>query len=120
MAVHSFASIGEIQDAKTDQEKEVLRAKVLAESRIFDTCLREAVQKNIGEERKKALLKLESLPEFKRSHPTVEVNSPNHVLNYHCRQNLSILTTDDPWLAFHPPAGSSWRRWGCEGGAPWH
>jgi aromatic ring-opening dioxygenase catalytic subunit (LigB family) len=73
MAVHSFASIDEIRSAPTEEEREATRAKVLAESRAFDTHLREAVTKRSAEERKKALLKLEELYEFKRSHPTVEV-----------------------------------------------
>ena len=73
IAVHSFTSIGEIYDAETEEERDIVRAKVLAESRLFDTRIREAVQKNNAAERKKALLELESLPEFKRSHPTVEV-----------------------------------------------
>jgi hypothetical protein len=75
MAVHSFASIDEIRNASTEEEGEATRAKVLAESRAFDTHLREAVTKKNAEERKKALLKLQELYEFKRSHPTVEVRT---------------------------------------------
>lgn len=74
MAVHSFPSIGEIQEAETDERREAIRAKVLAESRTFDTHVRNAVQKKDAGERKKSLLELESLYEFKRSHPTVEVS----------------------------------------------
>ena len=73
MAVHSFASIDEIIHAATEEERETIRAKVLAESRDFDTHLRAAVTKKDANERNEALLKLESLYEFKRSHPTVEV-----------------------------------------------
>ncbi|SPO06182.1 uncharacterized protein DNG_08871 [Cephalotrichum gorgonifer] len=76
MAVHSFASIGEIQDAKSDEERKAAREKVLVESRAFDTSLREAVSKRDAGERKKALLGLEDLYEFKRSHPTVEHFTP--------------------------------------------
>ncbi|KAI0011193.1 Extradiol aromatic ring-opening dioxygenase [Xylariaceae sp. FL0662B] len=76
MAVHSFASIGEIRDAASDEAKNLARRKVLEESRTFDTRLRAAVTKRDAEERKKALLELESLPEFRRSHPTVEHFTP--------------------------------------------
>ncbi|KAL4872604.1 hypothetical protein BDV12DRAFT_182944 [Aspergillus spectabilis] len=76
MAVHSFTSIGEIRDAPTDEEREATRAKVLAESRAFDTYLREAVTKRSANERNEALLKLVDLYEFKRSHPTVEHFTP--------------------------------------------
>ncbi|KAL3473946.1 Extradiol ring-cleavage dioxygenase, class III enzyme, subunit B [Aspergillus californicus] len=76
MAVHSFASIEEIRDALTDEEREITRAKVLTESRAFDTHLREAVTKKDARERSEALLKLEDLYEFKRSHPTVEHFTP--------------------------------------------
>jgi hypothetical protein len=76
MAVHSFASIGEIHQAKTDEEKQAVRNKVLAESRTFDTELRKAVTKRDAAERKAALLQLKKLYEFKRSHPTVEVSLP--------------------------------------------
>lgn len=75
MAVHSFASIEEIIDAPTEEEREATRAKVLTESRVFDTHLRAAVTKRDAKERNQALLKLETLYEFKRSHPTVEVRS---------------------------------------------
>ncbi|KGO48140.1 Extradiol ring-cleavage dioxygenase, class III enzyme, subunit B [Penicillium expansum] len=76
MAVHSFASIDEIIHAATEEERETIRAKVLAESRDFDTHLRAAVTKKDANERNEALLKLESLYEFKRSHPTVEHFTP--------------------------------------------
>jgi len=74
MAVHSFASIGEIQRARSDEEKQAATEKVLAESRTFDTELRKAVTKRDAAERKAALLELGNLPEFRRSHPTVEVS----------------------------------------------
>ncbi|OIW33123.1 LigB subunit of an aromatic-ring-opening dioxygenase LigAB [Coniochaeta ligniaria NRRL 30616] len=76
MAVHSFASIGEIQRAVSDEERQAVRDKVLAESRTFDTELRKAVTKQDAAERKAALLKLEKLYEFRRSHPTVEHLTP--------------------------------------------
>lgn len=75
MAVHSFASIAEIQHARSDEERQAAKEKVLAESRTFDTELRKAVAKQDAAERKAALLKLETLYEFRRSHPTVEVSS---------------------------------------------
>lgn len=72
MAVHSFASIQEITDAP-DEDRKVIRAKVLSESRSFDTHLRQAVKKKNAKQRREALLELEGLHEFRRSHPTVEV-----------------------------------------------
>lgn len=74
MAVHSFASIGEIFAAPNEEERHAVREKVLQESKTFDTELRNAVTKKDAAERKKELLALESLYEFKRSHPTVEVS----------------------------------------------
>lgn len=76
MAVHSFSSIAEIQSAPSDEAKELARKKVLTESRSFDTHLRAAVTKHDAAERKMALLNLEKLPEFRRSHPTVEHFTP--------------------------------------------
>ncbi|KAI1074119.1 Extradiol aromatic ring-opening dioxygenase [Whalleya microplaca] len=76
MAVHSFSSIGEIVNAPSDEAKKLARTKVLEESRTFDTHLRTAVTKRNAVERKKALLELESLPEFRRSHPTIEHFTP--------------------------------------------
>ncbi|KXG47231.1 Extradiol ring-cleavage dioxygenase, class III enzyme, subunit B [Penicillium griseofulvum] len=76
MAVHSFASIAEITNAPTEEEREATRARVISESRTFDTKLRAAVTKKDGKERAEALLKLETLYEFKRSHPTVEHFTP--------------------------------------------
>lgn len=75
MAVHSFDSIGKIRAAPSEEARNTVRAKVLEESRAFDTHLRDAVAKRSAEERRKALLSLESLPEYRRSHPTVEVGS---------------------------------------------
>lgn len=119
MAVHSFASIGEIRDAKTDGEREIVRAKVLAESRTFDTHVRDAVRKDNAEERKKALLELESLPEFKRSHPTVEVSIAETSLPHKQSQSYPyILITDGQCVALHSTPGGGWRSWGCEGRAP--
>lgn len=74
MAVHSFTSIGEIRQAGSEEEKKNATEKVLVESRAFDTQLRNAVTKREAAEREAALLNLESLYEFKRSHPTVEVS----------------------------------------------
>ncbi|KAJ9150376.1 Extradiol aromatic ring-opening dioxygenase [Pleurostoma richardsiae] len=76
MAVHSFDSIAEIRQAVSDEEQEAAKAKVLAESKAFDLELRNAVTKRNAAERKAALLKLEDLYEFKRSHPTVEHFTP--------------------------------------------
>ncbi|KAI2641671.1 Extradiol ring-cleavage dioxygenase, class III enzyme, subunit B [Hypomontagnella submonticulosa] len=76
MAVHSFSSIAEIRDAPSNEARELARQKVLTESRAFDTHLQVAVTKHGAAERKKALLALESLPEFRRSHPTVEHFTP--------------------------------------------
>lgn len=73
MAVHSFTSLEEIREAPADKKDEV-REKVLAESKSFDKHIRAAVTKKDPVERKAALLKLEDLYEFKRSHPTVEVS----------------------------------------------
>lgn len=72
MAVHSFSSIGEIHQAEPEK-RESVREKVLAESKTFDTELRNAVTKRNAVDRRQALLALESLHEFRRSHPTVEV-----------------------------------------------
>ncbi len=75
MAVHSFASIEEIRSAKTSEERASTQAKVLKESRDFDTFLRNALERKDPTERAEALLQLESRHEFKRSHPTVEVRT---------------------------------------------
>lgn len=94
MAVHSFRSIEEIQEAKTDEEREAVREKVLAESRAFDTHVRRAVQNKDAGARRKALLELESLYEFKRSHPTVEVSSaPKSLQHAHCQHRLIMPVT---------------------------
>ncbi|KAF3064126.1 4,5-DOPA dioxygenase extradiol-like protein [Daldinia childiae] len=76
MAVHSFPSIAEIRGAPSDEARELARQKVLKESRDFDTHLRAAVAKRGAAERRKALVQLQSLPEFRRSHPTVEHFTP--------------------------------------------
>lgn len=75
MAVHSFDSIGEIHKSN-EEGRQAVTAKVLAESKTFDAALRQAVTKQDPRERKDALLKLQELPEFKRSHPTVEHFTP--------------------------------------------
>ncbi|KAI1466385.1 Extradiol ring-cleavage dioxygenase, class III enzyme, subunit B [Daldinia caldariorum] len=76
MAVHSFASIASIRSAPSEEARDLARREVQRESRAFDTHLREAVAKRGAAERKDALLKLASLPEFRRSHPTVEHFTP--------------------------------------------
>ena len=75
MAVHSFPSIAEIYTAPTEEEREKIREKILQESKTFDIQLRKALARRHAAERRAELLKLESLYEFKRSHPTVEVSS---------------------------------------------
>lgn len=75
MAVHSFDSIGEIHQA-SEADRQAVTAKVLAESKTFDAALRKAVTIPDPQERKQALLDLQLLPEFKRSHPTVEHFTP--------------------------------------------
>lgn len=72
MAVNPFASISEIRQAGQDKGSEV-RKKVLAESRNFDSELRDSVTTQDVREKRQALLALESLQEIRRSHPTVEV-----------------------------------------------
>lgn len=74
MAVHSFASLEEIQQAPTENERNKIREKVLLESISFDNSIRGALANKNAADRKAALLKLENLFEFKRSHPTVEVS----------------------------------------------
>lgn len=74
MAVHSFASLEEIHQAPDEEQKTLLRAKVLKDSIIFDERLQEALKIQNAVARRKALLELETLYEFKRSHPTVEVS----------------------------------------------
>lgn len=90
MAVHSFASIEEIIDAPTEEAREGTKAKVLTESQVFDTHLRAAVTKRDAKERNQALLKLETLYEFKRSHPTVEVRSIKCEIT-HSRDLLTLV-----------------------------
>ncbi|XDG02211.1 hypothetical protein ABKA04_001826 [Annulohypoxylon sp. FPYF3050] len=76
MAVHSFPSIASIRNALSDAARDATREKVLAESRAFDTAIRAAVLIKDSKERRKALLELEQLPEYRRSHPTVEHFTP--------------------------------------------
>jgi aromatic ring-opening dioxygenase catalytic subunit (LigB family) len=73
MAVHSFLSIAEIRNAPNDVERAAIRDMVLAESQNFDRHLRDALSIADSKQRTSALLALEELFEFKRSHPTVEV-----------------------------------------------
>ena len=73
MAVHSFASIGEIRNAPDEKTRDAVREQVLAESKSFDDSIRQAFSISSAKERQAALLELEKLYEFKRSHPTVEV-----------------------------------------------
>jgi 4,5-DOPA dioxygenase extradiol len=106
MAVHSFASLEEIQRASDEDEKNVLRAKILAESRSFDTHLRSAVTKPNATERKEELLKLESLYEFRRSHPTVEV-SHHHKSLTQPSANLNLYQHFTPLLVAAGAAGDA-------------
>lgn len=76
MAVHSFPSIASIRNAPSDAAREATREKVLVESRTFDTAIRAAISIKLAKERRKALLELEQLPEFRHSHPTVEHFTP--------------------------------------------
>lgn len=101
MAVHSFSSIAEIARAKGEEERSATREKVLVETRVFDKHLRNALAIQDGEKRKSALLKLEELPEFKRSHPTVEVRI---VPKSWIRGGLTLL-------AFYPASRGGWRSW---------
>jgi type VI protein secretion system component VasF len=50
MAVHSFSSIDEIRSAPSEEKREATWAKVLAESRVFDTHLRDAGTKRAAKE----------------------------------------------------------------------
>ena len=75
MAAHSFASIAEIGQATTDEERASTRDKVIRETRTFDKHIRNALAIQNSAKRREALLNLEQLFEFKRSHPTVEVTS---------------------------------------------
>lgn len=74
MAVHSFDSIEEIYTSK-EELKEAARERVQKESVNFDRALRGALSNVSAVERRAALLALEDLSEFKRSHPTVEVSN---------------------------------------------
>ncbi|KAI1215090.1 Extradiol ring-cleavage dioxygenase, class III enzyme, subunit B [Annulohypoxylon truncatum] len=76
MAVHSFPSLASIRAAPSDASRAARREKVLAESRAFDTAVRAVVSKTRASERRKALLELEQLPEYRRCHPTVEHFTP--------------------------------------------
>jgi 4,5-DOPA dioxygenase extradiol len=76
MAVHSFASLAEIAAETTDTGRAASTEKVLKESRTLDDHIRAATTNRNADERRVALLALESLYEFKRSHPTVEHFTP--------------------------------------------
>ncbi|KAL1896339.1 hypothetical protein Sste5346_004724 [Sporothrix stenoceras] len=76
MAVHSFSSLAEIAAETTDEGRAATTAKVLQESRTLDDQIRAATLLQNGDERRAALLALEPLYEFKRSHPTVEHFTP--------------------------------------------
>jgi aromatic ring-opening dioxygenase catalytic subunit (LigB family) len=93
MAVHSFDSIEEIYTSK-EELKEAARKHVLKESVNFDRALKGALSNVSAVERRAALLALEDLPEFKRSHPTVEVSnvaSENFWRDIHIRLLFSRL-----------------------------
>lgn len=103
MAVHSFASLGEISEAPSEN-KDAVRAKVLAESKRFDKAIRGALAERSFVDRKASLLALESLYEYKRSHPTVEV-----CIEHGC---LVILRPADRHnLAFYAPSSSCRSSW---------
>lgn len=76
MAVHSFASLAEIAAETTAAGRAATTAKVLQESRTLDDRIRAATTIRNADERRAALLALEPLYEFKRSHPTVEHFTP--------------------------------------------
>ncbi|KAI2621699.1 Extradiol ring-cleavage dioxygenase, class III enzyme, subunit B [Hypoxylon sp. NC1633] len=73
MAVHSFESIASIRASPT---ADATREKVLGESRAFDERIRAALAQPEAKGRTEALLDLQRLPEFRRSHPTVEHFTP--------------------------------------------
>ncbi|KAK6069983.1 aromatic ring-opening dioxygenase [Seiridium cupressi] len=75
MAVHSFASREQIERATSEGEKEAVTTKVLQESITLDEAIRVAVAKTGAEKRRGALSQLEALPDFRKSHPTVEASS---------------------------------------------
>lgn len=114
MAVHSFSSIGEIHQAEPEKREEV-RTKVLAESRTFDTELRNAVTKPNAVERRQALLALESLHEFRSSHPTVEVRVTT--ASGYIKGLLQYRLI--PQLALHASPCGSWIGRGCICGSSW-
>ncbi|CAK7203811.1 hypothetical protein SEUCBS139899_006559 [Sporothrix eucalyptigena] len=76
MAVHSFASLAEIAAETTDAGRVATTEKVIKESRTLDDHIRAATIIRNAEGRRAALLALEPLYEFKRSHPTVEHFTP--------------------------------------------
>ncbi|GAA5865060.1 hypothetical protein JCM8547_007699 [Rhodosporidiobolus lusitaniae] len=71
MICHSF----EYGKAPPSQ-KEAVGVRLLAESKRFDAATKRAATIEKAEERKKALLGLEELPEFAINHPTVEHFTP--------------------------------------------
>jgi 4,5-DOPA dioxygenase extradiol len=73
MAVHSFPSLEEIRAAANEEERADVIKKNTAESRTLDNAIRDAIAIEEPKKRTEALLDLEKLYEFKRSHPTVEV-----------------------------------------------
>lgn len=108
MAVHSFASIGEIHQAEPEKREEV-RERVLAESRTFDAALRNVVITPNAVGRRQALLKLESLHEFRRSHPTVEVCVATASNCIEALQTYGLISQ----LAFHAAPCGGWSSRGC-------
>ncbi|GAA6008705.1 hypothetical protein JCM10207_001692 [Rhodosporidiobolus poonsookiae] len=71
MVCHSF----ELATAAPSQ-REAIAQRLLPESKRFDAAVKRAAGLRSGEERKKELLALEELPEFKINHPTVEHFTP--------------------------------------------
>ncbi|ERS98266.1 hypothetical protein HMPREF1624_05049 [Sporothrix schenckii ATCC 58251] len=76
MAVHSFASRAEVAAETTDAGRAAAHARVLQESRTLDDHIRAATLRRDAQDRRAALLALEPLREFRRSHPTVEHFTP--------------------------------------------
>jgi hypothetical protein len=71
MICHSF----ELAKA-AEADKAAVSVRLLAESKRFDAATKRATTIKGAEERKKALLALEEVPEFVINHPTVEVRCP--------------------------------------------
>lgn len=113
MAIHASKAIDEpVGHASSEEERKAIRAKVLTESKAFDTILRAAVTKKDAKERNEALLKLETLDEFKRAHPTIEVRSVHKILR---RDGLTLVlhisTSNHLWLQLQQLEIQKWKSW---------